>query len=182
MTGTVTVTRLASRRRCRHHFATIVMAASGADMMRTLHLAAIRAFDVARRLQMVVGAAHVATRLRGLLFRYCHGCHSGLAPDSGARCRSIAKKAGGGKLLGWAATGAGPKDLANTSPLFRSSRRGRGHIGLMARAPADKGPSPATVVALPLRQYRCGRRRAALPARPRDRGLPRRRHRRQRAG
>jgi hypothetical protein len=106
MTGTVTVARLESRRRGRHHLASIVMAASGADMMRTLHLATIRAFDVARRLQMMMGATHVAARLRGLLFRYCHGCHSGMAPDSGARCRSIAKKAGGGKLLGWAAIGA----------------------------------------------------------------------------
>jgi hypothetical protein len=48
------------------------MATGLADMMRALHFSAIRAFDIARRRQMMVCAPHVATGFRGFLLRHSH--------------------------------------------------------------------------------------------------------------
>jgi hypothetical protein len=56
----------------RHNFPLAVMAAGFADVMRTLHLTAIRAFDVAGSGQMVMRPAHVAAGLGGLLLWHSH--------------------------------------------------------------------------------------------------------------
>src|SRR5690242_18804816 len=63
-----------SRRLCRarHHLAAVVMAAGRAEVMGPLHFAAIRAFDIARRLQRMVRTAHVAAGFGDFLFRNCH--------------------------------------------------------------------------------------------------------------
>src|SRR5215472_512090 len=75
----------------RNHFALIVMPACQADVVRTLQFTAIRAFDVARRLERVMGAAHVATRLRGFFLRNSHGItRKKGAPRRGLRV-SVAK-------------------------------------------------------------------------------------------
>ena len=46
--------------RCFHDFPAIIVATGLANMMRLLLFAAIRALDVARRLQRMVGTSHVA--------------------------------------------------------------------------------------------------------------------------
>src|SRR6185437_10445457 len=48
------------------------MAAGLANVVRTLHLTAIRAFDIAGRRQMVVRPAHIAAGFAGFLFRHSH--------------------------------------------------------------------------------------------------------------
>src|SRR5208282_3079916 len=69
----------ASRRlgRSRNHFASVVIAAGGAEVRRPPQLAAVRAFGVNRRLQRVVGTPHVAARLGGLFLRNGHGMKLG---------------------------------------------------------------------------------------------------------
>src|SRR4051812_9502473 len=59
-------------RRHRHDLASIVMAAGRANVVRTLHLAAIRALVVARRREGMMRAAHVAARFRGFLLGDSH--------------------------------------------------------------------------------------------------------------
>ena len=56
----------------RCHFAAVIVAAGAADVVRALELATIRAFLAGRRLERVMGAAHVATRLGNFLLRYRH--------------------------------------------------------------------------------------------------------------
>src|SRR6185437_8734033 len=69
------------RLRCRrHHFATVVVAAGGAHVVRPLDLAAVRALDVPHGFQRVMRAPHVATRFRRFLLRDCHGTNSQSAP------------------------------------------------------------------------------------------------------
>jgi hypothetical protein len=55
-----------------NHVAAVIVPAGRADVMGALTFAAVRALHVPDRLQGVVGAAHVATRLRGFLFRDGH--------------------------------------------------------------------------------------------------------------
>jgi hypothetical protein len=55
-----------------NHLAVSIVTARGAHMMRALTLAAIRAFHMSDRLQGVMGAAHIATRLGGFLLRNGH--------------------------------------------------------------------------------------------------------------
>src|SRR5581483_457166 len=75
LTSSPPVVRDGSRRLCRarHHLAAIVMAAGRAEVMRALHFAAIRAFDIARRLQRMVRTAHVAAGFGDFLLRNYHG-------------------------------------------------------------------------------------------------------------
>ena len=67
-------------RRRRADFAAVVLAAGGTNVMRPLQLAAIGAFDVARRLQRMMRTAHIAARGGCLLLWNCHGNVSESAP------------------------------------------------------------------------------------------------------
>src|SRR6202008_2348314 len=53
---------------CRH-FAAVVIAAGGAQMMRPLQLAAVGAFGIGRGFKGMMRAPHVAARGRGFLLR-----------------------------------------------------------------------------------------------------------------
>ena len=61
--------------RC-HHFAAIIIAAMGADMMRALQFAAIGAFMMRRACKRMMAATHAAAGRRSLLFRNGHGAGS----------------------------------------------------------------------------------------------------------
>src|SRR4030081_3374962 len=70
----------------RHHLAAIVIPTGLAQVMRALQLAAIRAFDIRRRTQRMMRAAHSAPRGGDLLLRYGHDLlvKSGAGKKSGA--------------------------------------------------------------------------------------------------
>jgi hypothetical protein len=54
------------------NLASVVMTACGAQMVRPLEFAAIRALYVAGRGQRMMGSPHVAPRFRGFLLWNCH--------------------------------------------------------------------------------------------------------------
>jgi hypothetical protein len=56
-----------------YNLTVIVMTAGAADMVRPLKFTAILALNRGCGFQSVVGATHVAARLRGLFLRYSHG-------------------------------------------------------------------------------------------------------------
>jgi hypothetical protein len=60
----------------RHHFTAIIIAAMGADMVRALQFAAIRAFMMRGTAKRLMAAAHAAAGRRGLLLRNGHGAGS----------------------------------------------------------------------------------------------------------
>jgi hypothetical protein len=55
-----------------NHFATVIVAAGAAHMMRKLGFATVRAFHVANGLESVVRPAHVASGFGGLFLRDGH--------------------------------------------------------------------------------------------------------------
>src|SRR5262245_24907817 len=72
--------------------AAVVVAAGGADVVRTLGLAAVRALDVGRGRQRLVGPAHVTTRLRNLLLRNCHWVSLTLQSMRRQRCCAVGER------------------------------------------------------------------------------------------
>src|SRR5689334_25273112 len=66
----------------RRNLPAVIMSASGADVMRALQFAAIRAFERLGRLQREMGAAHVAARLGYFLLWNSHNFFFLEKPDA----------------------------------------------------------------------------------------------------